>query len=61
MTRPLKPLIINLKDKSFHNSIDWPGLYLQTYIPPWWGKISRFTGFRLLKKAFAKLSPIDMI
>ena len=26
-------ITINLKDKYFHNSIDWSGLLLQVYIP----------------------------
>ena len=36
MTQPLKPLnllIINLKNESFHNSIEWSELYLQVNIP----------------------------
>ena len=27
-------LTINLKDKSYHNSIDWSQLYFQVYISP---------------------------
>ena len=44
MTQSLKPLnllTINLKDESFHNSIEWSGLYLQVNIPPWLGKLFR--------------------
>ena len=36
MTQDLKPLnvlTINLKDESFHNSIEWSGFYLQVNIP----------------------------
>ena len=57
MTQPLKPLkllTINLKDESFHNSIEWSGLYLQVNIPPWLGKIFKFTVFRLLENAFCE-------
>ena len=55
MTRPLETL--NLKDKLFHSSIDWLGLYLQVYIPSWVGEVFRFTVFRLLENAFVKLFP----
>ena len=60
MTQPLKPLnllIINLKDESFHNSIEWSELYLQVNIPQWSGKIFRFTVFRLLKNVFCETPP----
>ena len=50
-------LAVNVKDKPFHSSIDWSGLYLQVFIPPWLGNIFRFTVFTLLKNAFVKLSP----
>ena len=46
MTQTLKPLnilTINLEDESFHNSIEWSGLYLQVNIPPWSEKIFRFS------------------
>ena len=55
MTQPLKPLYlltINLKHESFHHPIEWPGLYLQVNISLWFGKIFRFTVFRLLENAF---------
>ena len=58
MTQPLKPLnllSINLKNKSFHNSLEWPGLYLQVNISTWLGKIFKFTVFRLLENAFCKI------
>ena len=48
MTQPLKPfnlLAYNLKDESFHNSLEWSGLNLQMNISPWLGKIFRFTVF----------------
>ena len=48
---PLKLLTVNLKDESFHNFIEWPGLYLQVNIPPWLGENVRFTVFRLLENA----------
>ena len=38
MTQTLKALnllTINVKDESFHNSTEWPGIYLQVNIPPW--------------------------
>ena len=57
MTQPLKPLnvlTINLKDKSFHNSIEWSRLYLQVNISPWLGKFFRFTVFRFLENAFCE-------
>ena len=58
----LKLIRINFKNKSLHNSIDWSGLYLQISIPPWLGKFSRFTVFRLLENAFAKFYfPSSMI
>ena len=57
MTQPLKPLnllTVNLKDESFHNSIEWSGLYLQVNIPPCLGKSFRITVFRLLENAFCE-------
>ena len=36
-------LTINLKNNSFHNSVDWAELYLQVYIPSQLGKIFRYT------------------
>ena len=41
--KPLKLLTINLEDESFHNSIEWSGLYLQVNIPPWLEKNFRFS------------------
>ena len=32
--------LLDLKDSSFQNSIDWLGLYLHVYNTPWLGKIS---------------------
>ena len=55
MTQPLKTLAINLRNKYFHNSVDWEVFCLQVYIPLWLAKILRFTVFRLLKNAFVKL------
>ena len=52
--RPLNLLTVNLKDESFHNSMEWSGLYLQVNIPPWLRKIFRFTLFRLLENAFCE-------
>ena len=46
-------LAINLKDKSFR----MVGLYLQVNIPPWLGKIFRFTMFKLLEKGFCETPP----
>ena len=41
------PFFFNLlKNKSFHNSADWSGLYLQVYILLWLAKILRFVVFR---------------
>ena len=55
MTQPLKPLrTIKLKDKYFHNSIDWSGFYLELHILTW--ENFTFTMFRLLKNAFVTLS-----
>ena len=57
MTQALKALnllIINLKDESFRNSLEWSGLYLQLNIPPWLGTVFRFTVFRLLENAFCE-------
>ena len=39
-------LNINLKLKSFYNSIEWSQLYLQENIPPWLVKIFKFRVFR---------------
>ena len=50
MTQPLKPLkllTVNFKDESFHNSIEWSGIYLQVNILPWLRKI-----FKLLENVF---------
>ena len=52
--RPLNLLTVNLKDESFHNSMEWSGLYLQVNIPPWLRKIFRYTLFRLLENAFCE-------
>ena len=63
MTQPLKSLnllTINLKDKSFHNSIEWSGLHLQVNIPPWLGNIFRLTVFRLLENRFCK-TPFHLV
>ena len=57
MIEPLKPLnflTINLKDESFHESIEWSGFCLQVNIPSWLGKIFKFTVFRLLKNTFCE-------
>ena len=54
LLKPLKLLTINLKDESFHNSIEWSGLYLQVNIAPWFGKIFTFTVLRLLKNGFCE-------
>ena len=48
-------LTINLKNNSFHNSVDWAELYLQVYIPSQLGKIFRCTVFKLLGNVFMKL------
>ena len=40
-----KLLTITHKDKSFHNSIEWSGLYHPVNITPWLGKSFRFTVF----------------
>ena len=50
-----KLLTIIFKDKYFHNPIDWSGIFLQVHIPSWLAKIFRFTVFRLLENAFARL------
>ena len=56
LTCPLKPLkTINLKDKSFHNSIDGLGL-LSRVSPTVAGEKFQFTVFILLENAFVKLS-----
>ena len=55
MTQPFKPLTSNLRDTSFHNSVDWPGVYLQVDIPPIAGEYFRFKVFKLLEIAFIKL------
>ena len=47
----------NLKDKSFLNSLDWSGLYLQVHIPTWLRKKIRFTVSRLLENTFVKPPP----
>ena len=57
MTQPLKPLnlsAINLKDESFHNSIEWSGPYYQVNITPWLGIFFRFKVFRLLENALCE-------
>ena len=48
-------LTINLKNKSFHNSIDSTGIYLQVYIPSRLAKFLWFTVSRFLESAFVKL------
>ena len=53
--QPLRHSVQTVKDKSFHNSVDQSGLYLQVYIPSWSGKVFKFTVFRLLENGFAKL------
>ena len=53
--QPLRHSVQRVKDKSFHNSVDQSGLYLQVYIPSWSGKVFKFTVFRLLENGFAKL------
>ena len=62
MTETLKPLnflTINLKDESFLKSLELSGVNLQVDIPPWSGKIFRFTVFTLLENAFCEiLSPL---
>ena len=55
MTGPLKPfnlLTFNLKDDSFHNSLEWLGFYLQMNIQPCLGKFFRYAVFKLLENAF---------
>ena len=42
MRQPSKPLNYNIKDKSFHHSIEWSGLYLQVNIATWLEKIFIF-------------------
>ena len=57
MTETLKLLnlsTINLKDESFLNSLELSGVNLQVDIPPWSGKIFRFTVFTLLENAFCE-------
>ena len=49
-------LTISFKYKHFHNSIDWPGLHFQVYIPSSLPKRPiLYTAFRLLENAFVKL------
>ena len=57
--KDLQNLLISTKlnNKYFHNSIDWPVLFLQDYIPPKFGKMFRFTIFRLPETAFVNLLP----
>ena len=44
LTRPLKPLkTINLKDKSFHNSIDGLGFIVKSVSHHGWGKVSIYS------------------
>ena len=50
-------LTINLKDQSFHNSVEWSGFYLQVKIPTWLGKFVLSALFKLLKNVFLKLPP----
>ena len=40
-------ITIKLSDKSFHNSIDLSGLYVQVYITLWLGRMLWFMVFRL--------------
>ena len=35
--------------------MDWSGLFLLVYIPPWLGKMFRLTVFRLLENVFVSL------
>ena len=53
-------LSTNLNDKSFHDSIEWSGIYLQVNVPLRLGKTFRFSVFRLLENPFVKL-PLSMI
>ena len=53
--KPLKLLTINLKDESFHNSIEWPKLYLQVNIPPRWEKFPDLQCSDYWKMHFVKL------
>ena len=39
MIQSLKPVTINFKDKFFHNSIHWSGLYPQVYVLPCLGNV----------------------
>lgn len=52
-------LSTNLNDKSFHDSIEWSGIYLQVNIPLRLGKTFRFSLFRLQENPFVKL-PLSM-
>ena len=50
-------IIINLYSKSFHNFIDWSGLYLRLYITPCLEKIFRLKVFRLFGKCICDILP----
>ena len=54
-SEPIWSLLNMTHDTSFHNSIEWSEIYLQANIPPWLGKILRFTVFRLLQNVFVIL------
>ena len=57
MAEPLKPpnfLTFNLKNDSFHNSLEWSWFYLQMSIQSWLGKIFRCAVFTLLENAFCE-------
>ena len=41
---------LNLKDESFHNSIEWSGLYLQVNIPPWLGNFFQIYSVQITEK-----------
>ena len=45
--------MVNPKDKSIHNSIDWSRLYLQVHIPPCLEKMIRFSVCRLLENTIS--------
>ena len=53
MTQLWNLLTINLKDESFHNSVEWSRLYLQVNNPSLEKKF-RFTVFRLPENAFCE-------
>ena len=60
MTQPFNPLnllLINLKDESFHNFIEWLGLYLQVNIPACLGNVFKLQCSNYWKMHFVKLPP----